>query len=190
MAKETLVSNDRDIQGLVLQALSRTQFPVTFCDWNDVEELDEAQLIVATSWYDSKGPLTTYSALVDALQAAGLYEQIPMRRVYLKSPNDPLVKVLESEIKNPIEGFLHMLRFTHDGSYSVVFAPLYGAGGFVPSQDFRGKDARQNLLDFLCNKLRLGQRTIEDALSEIDRLGHTSIPARFTTRQLRRWRLA
>jgi hypothetical protein len=70
MAKTVLVSpTEVEIRGLVLEALSQTEIPVTFCDWNYVEQLGEAQLIIATPWYDDKGPRTTYSAVIDALKA-------------------------------------------------------------------------------------------------------------------------
>ena len=51
--------------------------PVSFFDWHYVPQLDEWQLVIATPWYDSRGPLSTWSALVEALQKAGTYEQAP-----------------------------------------------------------------------------------------------------------------
>lgn len=186
MAKTILVRRtDNEIQGLVLQALSRTQIPVTFCGWNDVEQLDEAQLIIASPWYDTKGPRTAYSAVVDALSHVGVYEEIPMRRVFLKSPNDPIVKILQQEAKEATHGFLHILQH-NNGSYSVVFAPLVGSGGAVPARNFPGKSEGQ---EFLLNKLRISPRAVEDAFLEAAQRGSSSISAHLTTSQLRRWGL-
>jgi hypothetical protein len=187
MVKTALVSlTDAEIQGLVLQALSRTQIPVTFCDWNYVEQLGEAQLIIATPWYDSKGPRAAYSAVIDALLDAGVYEEIPIRRVYLKSPRDPLIRALEQEGGEAPEGFLHILRH-RDGSYSLVFAPLSGPGGPVPAKDFSGKDEAQ---EFLKDKLPLSPRAVEEAFLEVAQYGSSAIVARLKLSQLRRWGLA
>jgi hypothetical protein len=187
MAKTILVKRtDHDIQGLVLQALSQTKIPVTFCDWNDVEPLDEAQLVIATPWYDSKGPRTAYSAVVDALRRAGVYEEVPMRRVFLKSPTDPLVKALQQEAREAPEGFLHILQ--HDNrSYSLVFAPLVGPGGSVPARKFPEKDELQG---FLLNKLRVSPRAVEEAILEAAQRGSAGILAKLPVRQLRRCGLA
>jgi hypothetical protein len=101
------VKSDRDIEARVSDALSRVRMPVTLLEWNYAPQLEEWQLILATPWYDSKGPRTTYQALVGALEKAGIYEQVPMRRVFVRSPNDPLVKALVQEAKDQKEG-----RFT------------------------------------------------------------------------------
>jgi hypothetical protein len=187
MAKAALVNlTDLEIQGLVLQALSRTKIPVTFCDWNYVEQLGEAQLIIASPWYDTKGPRTTVSAVIDALGDAGVYEQIPIRRVYLKSPNDPLVSALERELKGSAEGFLHVLRH-QNGSYSVVFGPLIGPGGPVPARHFSGQDQAQ---EFFSHKLHLSPRVIDEAFWDAAQHGSSAMMARFTMSQLRRFGLA
>ncbi len=170
MAKEALVRlTDQEILGLVMQALglSPQRIPVTYCGWHDVEQLDEAQLIIATPWYDSKGPRTAYSAVVEALQRAGVYEEIPMRRVFLKGPSDPLVRILEQEAKAAPDGFLHLLRHD-DGKYSAVFAPLRGPGGSVPVKRLSSKDEAE---DFLLNRLRLRRSAVEEAFLEVAHTG-------------------
>jgi len=191
MAKAILVRRtDPEIQGLVMEALSRTQMPVTFCDWNYVEQLDETQLIIATPWYDSKGPRTAYSAVIDALQGAGIYEEIPLRRVYLKSPSDLLVKMMEREAQEaPDEGFLNLLHHK-DGSYSVVFAPLTGLSGSgspVPARHFSESDEAGQ---FLLNELHLSPRDVEKAFLEARQHRIGSIVTRLTESQLRRSGLA
>jgi hypothetical protein len=186
MDKAVLVKRtDLEIQGLVMDALSRTQIPVSLCDWYDVPQLGEAQLVIATPWYDSKGPLTSYSAVVNALQKAGVYEEIPMRRVFLKSPSDPLVKAMEQEAKEKSGGFLHLLRHTgpqkHE-SYSVLFMPHAGGGGAVPARHFSGKEETEA---FLLNRLRLRRSSVEEGFEEVEQQGSSVIPVRLTMRQLR-----
>ncbi len=183
MDKTTLVRSDVEIGGLVMDALSRLKIPVTLCDWNYVHELDEWQLIIATPWYDSKGPRETYSRIIDAFQQAGIYQDVPMRRVFLKSPQDGLVKSLEQELKQRAEGFLHLLRHGN-GQYSVIVAPISGRGGAVPARHFPGIS---ELREFLEKELRLRPSSIEDAIGELQQRGSTSIyPFRFGARHLKR----
>src|SRR6266516_4231465 len=167
MDKATLVKSDIDISALILDALSRTKIPVTFCDWRYVPQLEEWQLVIATPWVDEKGPLTTYRAVIDAWTRAGVYDDAPMRRIFLMSPDDPAVQELEKEAKTRNEGFVHILR--HNGSrnreeYSVLFAPITGIGGPVPAKHFTERDA---LRDFLSGRLHLRQTAVEDALGEL-----------------------
>src|SRR5260370_16499726 len=99
MDQAVLVKSDRDIGARVMEVLSRAKIPVTFSEWNYVPELEEWQLIIATPWYDSKGPQATYRALVDALQEASIYEKVPMRRVFVRSSRDPLANTLPRDVK-------------------------------------------------------------------------------------------
>ena len=191
MDKATLVKSDIDISALILDALSRTRIPVTFCDWRYVPQLEEWQLVIATPWVDEKGPRTTYRAVIDALTKADVYDEAPMRRIFLMSPDDPVVQELEKEAKTRNEGFIHLLR--HNGSrkreeYSVLFAPIAGIGGPVPAKHFAERDA---LRDFLIDRLHLRPTAIEDALRELGDGGHSSIyPVQLTTREIKKFGLA
>ena len=66
--------------------------------------------MIATPWYDSRGPRVSYDRVFRALQDAGVYEEAPIRRIFLKSPNDPLVKTLEREVELRTEGTIHVVR--------------------------------------------------------------------------------
>jgi hypothetical protein len=185
MDQATLVKRDRDVGAKVLDALSRTKVPVSLCDWHYVPQLEEWQLIIATSWYDSKGARTTYRALIDSLERAGTYQEVPMRRIVLKSPNDPLVKVMQKEAREQNQGFVHVLK--HGTEYSVIFAPIAGPGGSVPAKRF---SAAEELQEFLGDDLHLASSAIENALRETARTGASSIyPVSLTTRELKKLRL-
>jgi hypothetical protein len=187
MDQTALVKSDRDAGAHLMEALSRRKIPVTLFDWTYVPQLEEWQIVVATPWYDSKGPLTAYRALVDALQTAGVYAQVPMRRVSVRSPGDPLVKVLEREVKEKKEGFIHVLRFTdtHKTSqYSVMFAPIAGLGGAMLARRFSGIEMART---FLTEDIGVRSSAVEQALDEVKRTGAGSIyPVTLTTRQLRK----
>lgn len=203
MDQATLVEKDVALAGRVLDALSWTKVPVTFCDWYYVPELEEWQLVIATPWYDTKGPLAAWRALVDALQKAGTYEQVPTRRIFIKSPSDPLVRSLQLEAKEQSHGFLHIIKdkkaakWPSFGShrpkygqtgYSVIFAPVAGRGGVVPARRFSD---RGELESFLVNRLQLRQGAVTDALIEVDQHGHSSIfPVQLSVRELKKIGLA
>ena len=48
--------------------------------------------------------------VIDALTKAGVYDDVPMRRIFLMSPHDPLIQELQKEAKTRNEGFIHILR--------------------------------------------------------------------------------
>jgi hypothetical protein len=188
--KTALVAkNELDLEGRILEALRRAKIPVTLFDSNFVPQLDQWQLVVATPWYDSKGPRQTYARIIDALSQAGIYQDVPMRRLFVKSPEDPFVKALERELKFPREGSIHITAYkTQPRGYSVIFAPYTGPGGAVPSKHITSDD---DLRDFLEKHLGIRTTVVTDALSELRRKGSTSIPnTQLTARKAKRLGLA
>jgi hypothetical protein len=178
MDQTVLVKKDRDIGAQVVEALSRRKIPVTLWDWVYMPELEEQQMIIASPWYDSKGPQKTYRALIDALQRAGIYERVPMRRLSVKSPADPVVKALEREAKEQIQGRLYILK--HGSEYSLLFPTTTKAG----VRRFPNLD---DLRRFLGEDLRVKSSSIEDALEEVKATGAGSIyPVTVTPREVRR----
>jgi hypothetical protein len=183
MDQALLVKSDRDIGAQVMEALSRVKIPVTLCEWTYVPQLEEWQLIIATPWYDSKGPQTAYRALVDALQKAEIYPRVPMRRVSLRSPSDPVVKALQAELKDQNQGSVHVLK--HGDQYSVIFAHVSGEGGGPISARRFSNPA--DLKRFLAEDLNLRPSAIEDAFGEVKYTGTASVhPVFLTTRELKK----
>lgn len=187
MDQTALVKSDRDAGVRLMDALSRRGIPVTLFDWTYVPQLEEWQLVIATPWYDSKGPLTAYRALVDALRNTGVYERVPMRRVSVRSPGDPFVKTLEREVKEKKEGFLHILKYSdlnNGAQYSVFFAPISGPGGAVSARRFPNLDAAKV---FLKDDVGVSVNLTEQMTDEVERTGTGSIyPVTLTTRQLKK----
>ena len=173
MDKATLVRSDLEIEGRILEALNRGKIPVTLVDWNYVSEIEEWQLVIATPLYDSKGPHEAVSRVIKALQQAGIYEDVPIRRVSVLSPDDSLVKTLERELKVRTEGSIHLVALDrHQKVYSVIFSPYTGPGGAVPARRITGL---AELRTFLEKDLHIGKTSVDDALAELDRKGNTSI---------------
>lgn len=178
MDQAVLVKKDSDIGARIIEALSRVKIPVTLFAWTFVTQLEEQQLIIASPWYDSKGPQATYRAVVDALLQAGIYKKVPMRRISIKSPSDPVVKTLERDAKEQNQGTLHILK--HGSEYSLVFAA-------ITSTSVREFSNLDDLRGFLADDLHLKPSAIDDALSEVKRGGAGSIyPVTLTAREVRR----
>lgn len=191
MDKTAVVRSDLDIQGRVLNALSLARIPASLVDLDYVSQLDEWQLVIATPLYDDKGPSEAYARVIKALQDAGIYEGVPIRRVLLKSPADPSVKALEAEVRVKTEGAIHILEFAtpnHRGQYSVIFAPFSGPGGAVPSKRFRGRD---ELRRFLEDEIGVTRSSVDEAFAELQRKGSASIfHVQLTRREAKKFGLA
>ena len=186
----TALVNKRDgvIEGLIMEALSRIKMPVTLLRWNSVPEMEEPQLIIATPWYDLKGPRATWDAAIDAFQKAGVYESLPIRRIFFMSPNDSRVKSLEEPFS---EGWLHLMRGAGSGGteeYAVFFAPLVGSEGSIPARHF---SRLEELRNFLVGTLHVRPRSADDALEELNGTRSATIsPVSLTVRELKRAGLA
>ena len=171
MDKKALVESDSEIERLILDALNRAKIPVTLFKRRYVPQLEEWQFVIATPWHDRKGPLTTYRAVIEAFQKFGVYEDIPMRRVFLRSPHDPVVaKLRESD---QTDGFLHVLHHSSPkDDYSVIFAPITSTSGRVPAKQISTLD---RLRKFLEDELGLRPSVIGDALAELTTKQSSSI---------------
>ena len=175
MDKVALVANDLEIEGSVVAALSRAQVPVTAVDWDWVPQLGEWQLIVVTSLHDTKGPREAYARIIAALSEAGVYQNIPIRKLFVKSPEDPVAKKLVRELKIVGEGSIHILRDRKrdfNQAYSVVFAPYSGSGGAIPSVQLANDD---ELRHFLGKRLAIDSYLIDDAFAQLSKRGSVSI---------------
>lgn len=158
-----------------MEALSRTKIPITVCKWIYLPELEEWHLVVASPWYDTKGPLKTSGAVIDALERAGIYKKVPMRRVRVTSPDNPLAMSPQQKVREPREGFVHILKQTRPNNgdqYSLIFAPISGPGGALPARRFSTLD---DLRLFLAKDLHLRSGSIEDAIDEMKRTGASSV---------------
>jgi len=188
--KAALVASDLEIEGWVVAALSRAQIPVTAVDWSWVPQLEEWQLVVVTSLHDTEGPREAYTRIIKALSDAGVYQTIPLRKLFIKSPEDPIAKKLVQELRIIGEGSVHILRDVGpDGNqqYSVVFAPYSGTGGAIPSV----RPADENKLrNFLGKRLGIATYLIDEAFTQLSTKGSASIfNVRLTLRRARALKL-
>jgi hypothetical protein len=154
--KAALVANDLEIEGLVVEALSRAKIPVTAVDWIWVPQFEASQLVIVTSLHGTKGP------------------RIPIREIFVISPEDPLAQELVQQLKLTTEGTIHVSRTIEDGRahYSLVFTPYLGKGGAVPSVRLNGDE---ELRSFLEKRLGILPYLVDQALGQLAQKGAASI---------------
>lgn len=200
MATATLVNSDIEIGRRIVGALTRAAIPVRVYLWAFVPQLQEWQFMIATSLVDTKGPLAAYREVNKALQKEGVFEEVPLRRIFLKSPRDPVLRSLERQSRAvPQESFrivneqiagsfvedaylytgsIHVVqsentRGTIPGRYTLIYAPYSGPGGAVPSIRI---DGLESLKEFLIERLRIDEFAADTALRELSSKGSASIP--------------
>ncbi len=191
MDQTPLVNSDIEIEGMLVSALSHDQIPVTAVDWNWEPQLEEWQLTVVTPMADAHGPRETYGRILAALSLAEVYKSVPFKRIFVKSPNDPVAQKLIQELKRKSEGSIHIvMNRTTNGlpQYSLVFAPYVGRGGAIPSRHLAGGD---NLRGFLEKRLSIDPYVVDQALAELDgKRSATIFNVQLNLRQARKLNLA
>jgi hypothetical protein len=197
MATATLVNNDIEIGRRIVAALTRASIPVTVYLWAFVPQLQEWQFMVATPLVDTKGPLAAYGEVNRALQREGVFDDVPLRRIFLRSPNDKVLKSLEREsravpqeafrvVNEQIAGNFVEDAYIYSGSihsaqsepraeeqYLVIYTPYSGHGGAVPTVRLRG---REQLSEFLDRKMGIRREVVENTVRELVEKGDAVIP--------------
>ena len=193
MDKATLVTKDHQILGLVQEALSRAKIPVSLVDWNYDSEIEEWKLVIGTPLYDSKGPREAAARVIQSLEDAGIYKEVPILRVSVLSPEDSVVRALEREMKVRTEGTITVVDMTpHTPSgeklYSVVFSPYMGGIDVIPARHIRGLGELRRLLE---ERLHIGKTSVDEALADLARMRRSFIPnVQLTTREAKKLGLA
>jgi len=207
-----LVDKDIEIGRQIVASLTLAKIPVTVYLWAFVSE--EWLFIVATPLVDSKGPFAAYDEVNRALQKAGLPDEIVGQRIFLMSPNDRELKLLEKQSKTaPYEAIRSVNasiagRFVEDAylysgsiyieeseniprgivpsTYCVTYTPYSGPG--VPPCAERGLE---DLRKLLVSMLHISPDAVESALKELSAKRRASIPnVQLRARDLKRLRPA
>ena len=154
--------------------------------------------MIATPLVDKKGPLAAYSEVNRALQKEGVFDDIPLRRIFLRSPSDKVLKGLERESKAvPQEAFRvvneqiagsfvedaylyagsidilsHKSRGSAEEKYSVIYIPGSG-GGAAPSVRVEGVGQLRELLE---QEIGIRREIVECAIRDLAEKGDAAIP--------------
>ncbi len=207
MATATLV--DLDIGRKIVAVLAQANIPISVAFWAYVPQIDEWQFFIATPLVDSRGPKAAYGQVLRTLHDAGMDPQLPWRRIFLRSPKDPVLRSLEKQTEIP-DGSISITEFETipkgtPSVYYVTYAPY-------PSETFRilnepvgdrfvedayvygkmwpaaGLDGLRTLLSKF---LHLSHDIVESAIQEVSTKKSASIPrVRLQPRHLRRLRPA
>ncbi len=209
MATATLVDRDLDIGRKILLVLDQEHIPVNVAFWAHVSQISEWQFFIATPLVDSKGPKAAYEQVLRALHDAGMDPQLPWRRIFLRSPKDPVLRSLEKQTEIP-DGSISITEFGTiprgtPSAYYVTYAPYPGetfrilnepvGDRFVEDAYVYGKMWIASDLDglrgLLSKLFRLNHDIVESTIEELSRTKTASIPnVQLRPRDLRRLRPA
>ncbi len=208
MATTTLVDRDLEVGRKIIGALAQAGIPVSVAFWAHVPQIEEWQLFIATPLVDSKGPRLAYEQVLRALRNDGIDSELPWRRIFLRSPKDPVLKSLVKQTaSSPRERFIAVNaavgdRFVEDaylygsifivraGSsrphqheyYSVIYTPHSGPRPPAPPLRLGGiEDVRR----FLEKELRLDAHTVELQMEKLRAHQGVLVPVALTSAQLR-----
>jgi hypothetical protein len=207
MATATLVDRDLDIGRKILIALAQANIAVNVAFWAYVSQSSEWQFFIATPLVDSKGPKSAYEQVLRTLHDAGMDPQLPWRRILLRSPKDPVLKLLEKQTESP-NGSIEIVEYGNipiGNRYYVTYASypseisriLNEAVGdrFVEDAYVYGKmwiaTDLSDLRDLLLKVFHLSGNIVESAIGELSAKKRASISnVQLRPRDLRRLRPA
>jgi len=197
MAATALVDKSSiDLGRRVIAALGRQGIAVTVGLWAFASQSEEWQLTIATPLVDELGPLAAYGKVQKALQKAGVEDEFPLRRIFLRSPKDRVLQSLQKEsraldredyrlVNASIEGSFVEDAYLYRGFIQInqlqrkAGAPLYSVfyahapGGIMRDRRFEGAD---QLREFLRGSLNINQGIVESVLRNLDEHGDATIP--------------
>jgi hypothetical protein len=200
MATAALVDKTSiDLGRRVIAALSRQGIGVAVGLWAFASQSEEWQLTIATPLVDELGPLAAYGKVQKALQKAGIEDEFPLRRIFLRSPKDRVLQSLQKEsraleredyrlVNASIEGSFIEDAYLYRGfidivesenipgrrvpsTYFVTYAPYSGPGDTTVRVN--GLD---NLRELLLSKLHINPNVTESTLRELSAKRAASIP--------------
>jgi hypothetical protein len=192
MATTALVERELDIGRRILDALAKAGIAVNVAFWAHVPQISEWQLFIATPLVDSDGHRSAYERVLRTLHDAGMDPELPWRRIFLRSPKDPVLKSLENrtsysgpidimESENPPKGT--------PSAYYVTYAP-YPGGTFRILNESVGDRFVEDAYVYgatwhvtglhhlreLLSKLRVNRELMEAAIKELSTGKRALIP--------------
>jgi hypothetical protein len=207
MATAALVDRDLDIGRKILGALANARVTVNIAFLAYVPQISEWQLFIATPLVDSKGPRSAYEQVLRILRDAGMDPELPWRRIFLRSPKDPILKAIENQTSDtgPVEivesdnipgGTPSAYYVTYapepSGTFRILNVPVGGA--FIEDAYLYGATWLVTGLDHLrtlLSKLHVRQDAQEAAIRELSARKRALIPnVRVRVRDFRQLRPA
>lgn len=207
MAATALVNRDLEIGREILAALTKASITVNVAFWAYVPQISEWQLFIATPLVDSKGSKSAYEKVLRILHDSGIGPELPWRRIFLRSPKDPVLKTLEdrTSYSGPIDiEESENLPKGAPSAYYVTYAPHPGGtfrtlnvgvgDRFVEDAYVYGTTWLVTGLDHLkelLSKLRVSRAAVQSAIVDLAAHKRASIPnVQMSVRDFRRLRPA
>jgi hypothetical protein len=204
MATTVLVDRDLDVGRRILGALAKARIAVGVAFWAYAPQVNEWQFFIATSLVDSAGPKSAYEQVLRTLHLAGMDPELPWRRIFLRSPKDPVLKSLEKQSKN-YSGSIDIMESDNlprgnPSAYYVTYAPHSGemfkalnlpiGDRFIEDAYVYGSTWLVTGLDHLRElllKLHVNNEAVGSAIKELSGKKRASIPnIQLRPRDLRR----
>lgn len=209
MATAALVDRDLEVGRKIIGELKRAGIPIAVAFWAHVSQISEWQLFIATPLVDSKGPKVAYEQVLSTLDTAGIDLDIPWRRIFLRSPKDPVLKLLEKQTIGAT-GSVDIMESQNiprgtPSAYYVTYAPYPSevvrvlnepvGDRFVEDTYLYGKTwavtGVEHLRELLSRLLRLDNGIVDQAIEQLSVRRVASIPnVQLHPRDLRRLRPA
>ncbi len=215
MATAALVDSDIEIGRRIVAALTRASIPVTVYLWAFIPQLEEWQFMIATPLVDTKGPRAAYTEVNRALEKEGVFDDAPSRRIFLKSPQDRTLKLLEKQSRGIAHEDFQVVNATVAGSfvedaylysgsihivqsenavtgtevYMIIYTPYAGSvSAAAPAVRMEGAE---KLRSFLEKRLHIAADVVDSALRTLELQRSVSIPnVELKNAELRRLGLA
>jgi hypothetical protein len=200
MATAALVDRSIDLGRKIIAVLSRAGIPVTVGLWAYASDAEEWRLMIATPLVDDIGPLAAYKKVQKAVEKAGIESEFPLRRIFLKSPKDRTLRLLDHESRSlgredyhsvnaPIEGSFVEDAYVYSGSldilrvepgrgksiplYQVMYFPYSEKGGSVKTVSLQGEEA---LREFVEQRVGIRREVVRRVLRELAEGALPTIP--------------
>jgi hypothetical protein len=179
MATAALVDRDLDIGRKILGALAKASIRVNIAFWAYVPQISEWQLFIATPLVDSKGPRSAYEAVLRVLRDAGMDPELPWRRIFLRSPKDPILKSLENQSIPRGTPSAYYVTYAPEpsGTFRILNVPV--GGTFIEDAYLYGATWLVTGLDHLrtlLSKLHVRQDVQDSAIRELSARKRALIP--------------
>jgi len=99
LVKTALVENEIEAGRRVLEAIDASRIAAPASLWFYYPRAEEWRLVIATPLVRQKGLKAAYLQILKALKRTNLSDDVPLRRISLLDPGDPLIKVLRRLVK-------------------------------------------------------------------------------------------
>ncbi|MCC6357413.1 MAG: hypothetical protein IT450_01605 [Phycisphaerales bacterium] len=128
MGPQALVDTEIERGRRLIQAMDERGIGVSMALWLYHEESSEYWLTIAGKFVDELGKHEAYLRIARILTETGLGEELPLRRVQVVFPDEPLVRSIRKLVKTPAKGLVGFrLSRSHVNGIAISDGYVYRA---------------------------------------------------------------